>query len=182
MKSPESFILESLARLAFFFINLFALYLMLRGHNLPGGGFIAGLVTTISLVFLAMALGLGEIRRILKVDPVRVGVLGLILSALTAAAPMLFGENFFTHHMWHFDLPLFGEVEVGTTLLFDLGVYFIVVGMSVKIFLVLSWSTNRYRTFTESERGRYASVLERPIEGITPDREKDQSEEDQHAV
>src|SRR5690606_23819153 len=96
MKRPDSFILESFARLAFFFINLFAFYIMLRGHNLPGGGFIAGLVTAISFVFLSMALGLDEIRKIMKVDPVRVAVCGLILSALTAMAPVMISENFFS--------------------------------------------------------------------------------------
>jgi multicomponent Na+:H+ antiporter subunit B len=110
-----------------------------------------------------------------------VGVLGLILAALTATAPMLFGESFFTHHMTHFNVPLLGEVEVGTTLLFDLGVYFVVVGVSVKIILVLSWSTNGYPTFVAEEEKRYASVLERPIEEM-PDQEPfEDSEEEPHA-
>ena len=181
MRRPDSFILESLARIAFFFINLFALYLMLRGHNLPGGGFIAGLVTAISFVFLSMALGLTEIRRIMKGDPIRVAVLGLILAALTATAPMLFEENFFTHHMLHFHVPLLGDVEAGTTLLFDLGVYFVVVGVSVKVILVLSWSTSGYRTFTDDEEKRYASILERPIEAVQNKEPFEESKKDSHA-
>jgi len=165
MKRPDSIILESLARIAFFFLNIFAIYLMLRGHNLPGGGFIAGLVTAISFILLAMALGLGAIRRILKIDPALVGICGLGLAALTAAAPMFFGEPFFTHHMFHFHLPVVGEIEMGTTLLFDLGVYFVVVGVSVKIVLTLAWSTAGRAIFERKEQARYASVLERPIEG-----------------
>jgi multisubunit Na+/H+ antiporter MnhB subunit len=172
MKRPDSFILESFSRIAFFFINLFALYLLLRGHNLPGGGFIAGLVTAISFIFLSMALGLEEIRNILVIDPIRFGVCGLILAVLTALSPMLAGERFFTHHMWHFHLPLLGEVEAGTTLLFDLGVYFIVVAVSVKIILVLAWSTSGITTFPPDEVKRYASVLEQPIERTTSENQK----------
>jgi multicomponent Na+:H+ antiporter subunit B len=177
MKTPDSFILESFARIAFFFINLFALYLMLRGHNLPGGGFIAGLVTAISFVFLSMALGFDEIRRILTIDPIRIGACGLILAVLTAEGPMLIGERFFTHHMWHFKLPLLGEIEAGTTLLFDLGVYFIVVAVSVKIILVLAWSTSGMTTFLPNEVERYASVLERPIEEAPSGNLTDEKEE-----
>ncbi len=180
MKRPDSYILESFARIAFFFINLFALYLMLRGHNLPGGGFIAGLVSAISFVFLSMALGLDEIRRILTIDPIRIGVCGLIMAVLTDVSPMLFGERFFTHYMLHFHLPLVGEVEAGTTLLFDLGVYFIVVAVSVKIILVLSWSTSGRTPFPPDELERYASMLEQPIESA-PSRHSKSEQEESHA-
>ena len=177
MKRPDSYILDRFSRIAFFFINIFALYLMLRGHNLPGGGFIAGLVTAISFVFLSMALGLDEIRNILTIDPIRIGVCGLILAALTALSPVLIGERFFTHHMWHFHLPLLGEIEAGTTLLFDLGVYLIVVAVSVKIILILAWSTSGKMTFLPGEEKRYASVLEQPIESTTSGQAKHKREE-----
>ena len=177
MKRPDSYILERFSRIAFFFINLFALYLMLRGHNLPGGGFIAGLVTAISFVFLSMALGLDEIRNILTIDPIRIGVCGLILAVVTDASPMLIGERFFTHHMWHFHLPLLGEIEAGTTLLFDLGVYLVVVAVSVKLILVFAWSTSASVTFLPDEVERYASVLEQPIERAASGHAKKEKEE-----
>lgn len=164
MKRPDSVILEAISRVAFFLINLFALYLMLRGHNLPGGGFIAGLVTAISFVLLSMGLGLEDIRRILTIDPMRLCVTGLLLSALTALAPVFFGAPFFTHYFAHLHLPLLGDTEVSTALLFDLGVYGVVVGVSVKLILVLAWSSNANLVFRPHELVRYASKLELPIE------------------
>ena len=69
MITERSWIFSVVARFAFFAINAFALHLFLRGHNAPGGGFIAGLASAASLVLLSLALGVGKMHRLILVDP-----------------------------------------------------------------------------------------------------------------
>ena len=165
MKPHPSYIFQSAVRVLFFLINLFAIYLTLRGHNLPGGGFIGGLVTAISLVLLRLALGLTETHRILRVDPVRVAAFGLTVSVLTATAPLLFGQTFFQHSQAHFHhVPLLGDLHIGTPLFFDIGVYLVVVGITSKIIFVFGKSTQGFIAFEPDERARYSSSVETPVE------------------
>jgi multicomponent Na+:H+ antiporter subunit B len=165
MKPYPSYIFQSAVRFLFFFINLLAIYLMLRGHNKPGGGFIGGLITAISLILLRLAIGLTQIQRILWVDPVRVAATGLILAVGTATAPLFFARPFLEHfhvHLHH--VPLLGELHLGTPLAFDLGVYLVVVGVTSKIIFVFGKSTQGLHAFEPSEEGRYYSPVESPIE------------------
>lgn len=124
----KSFILARASQLLFPVTMVFALSLLLRGHDAPGGGFSAGLVTSLALVIEAFALGTRVVRR-------RVGSLlrpafwiGLILAVVAAVGPMLAGEPFLTHH----HVTVLG-VPLATTLLFDTGVYAIVVGTTVAV-------------------------------------------------
>lgn len=161
----SSYIFITVVQFLFFLINVFAIYLMLRGHNLPGGGFIAGLATGISLILLGLAVGMQELDRYLRFDPVRLAASGLLLAVASSAAPVLFGQKFLEHTMWHaYDLPLFGDLHVGTPMLFDGGVYLVVVGITCKIILVLGKSTLGLPAMTEDERRRYSSTFEKPIE------------------
>jgi multicomponent Na+:H+ antiporter subunit B len=165
MKGPESFIFRTMVRVAFFIINLLALYLLLRGHNLPGGGFIGGLATAISLVLLSLALGLEEMHRVLRFDPVRLAAAGLLLATLTGLLPLLAGRPFLEHFNAHFTrVPLLGELHVGTPLLFDIGVFLVVVGITTKIIFVLAKSTAGFRAMVQEEEARYSSPRETPIE------------------
>jgi len=165
MKPHPSYIFQSAVRVLFFLINLFALYLMLRGHNVPGGGFIGGLVTAISLVLLRLAFGLDQTRHMLRVDSVRVAAFGLTIAALTAAAPVLFGDSFFQHHMVHLHhVPILDDLHIGTPLSFDFGVYLVVVGITSKIIFVLGRSTHGEAAFEPQERVLYSAPAERPIE------------------
>lgn len=166
MKSGlSSYIFRTVVQFLFFIINLFALYLMLRGHNYPGGGFIAGLATGVSILLLALALGAQEVDRYLRFDPIRLAAGGLLLAALTSLAPVLFGQTFLEHfhiHLHH--LPLFGDLHLGTPLLFDGGVYLVVVGITAKIILTLGKSTSGLPALSPADRRRYSSHLEREIE------------------
>jgi multisubunit Na+/H+ antiporter MnhB subunit len=165
MKGPDSYIFRTVVRFAFFIINILAVYLLLRGHDLPGGGFIGGLASAISLVLLGLALGLEEMHRVLRFDPVRVAGAGLLLATLTGAAPLLFGKPFLEHFHFHFTaVPLLGDVHVGTPLVFDIGVFLVVVGMTSKIIFVLAKSTEGLRALVEAEEARYSSPRETPIE------------------
>jgi multicomponent Na+:H+ antiporter subunit B len=164
MRGPDSYVFRTIVRFSFFVINALAVYLLLRGHNLPGGGFVGGLATAISLVLLSLALGLEEMHRVVRIDPVRVAVAGLILAVLTGAAPLLFDGAFLEHFSGHFTLPLLGSVHVGTPLLFDVGVYLVVVGVTTKLVFVLAKSTQGLRALVQEEEARYSSPREAPVE------------------
>lgn len=168
MSGPQSYIFQAVVRFLFFLVNVFAIYLLLRGHNLPGGGFIAGLATAISFILLSLAIGLEALHGVMRFDPVRLAATGLALATLTGVAPMLFARPFLEHFDAHLvSVPLFGELHVGTPLLFDLGVYLVVVGIACKIVLTLGKSTQRLRALVAEEEARYSSPVEQPIEEET---------------
>ncbi|HMP84093.1 MAG TPA: MnhB domain-containing protein [Verrucomicrobiota bacterium] len=164
MKAPDSYIFKSVVRFSFFVINVFAIYLLLRGHNLPGGGFIGGLAAAISFVLLSLAIGVGELHRVMRFDPVRVATVGLLLAALTSAMPMLAGQPFLEHFNTHLHVPLLGDLHVGTPLLFDIGVFLVVVGVTCKIIFVFAKSTEGLRALVQEEEARYSSPRETPVE------------------
>lgn len=170
----NSIILKSIARILAFFINTFALYLMLGGHNNPGGGFIAGLVTALSLVLLNMALGMDEIKRIIRVDPVLIAVLGLILAYGSSLGPVFFGLEFLNHSFvhWH-HVPLLGEVHVGTPLIFDLGVYLVVIGVTGKIIITYSYLIYHRAEYFLEETFLYSSIQDTSIETDAKDLKSD---------
>lgn len=164
MNARPSPIFAAVARLAFFVLNLFAVYLLLRGHNAPGGGFIAGLVTAISFVMLSLALGWDEARRILPVDPLRFAYAGLALAAVTAAAPLAWGRPLLEQFMVHWQVPVLGELHFGTPLAFDAGVFLVVVGITCKMIFVLGRSVDGAPALSAEEQARYAAEGEEPIE------------------
>jgi len=107
---------------------LLSLFLLLRGHNEPGGGFAGGLVAAAAFVLLSVSSGVSVARRALQVDPrslVGVGLLLMIISGFVT--PLLYGEPYLTSRWWKFPLGDY-EVALGTPLLFDIGVYLGVAG------------------------------------------------------
>ncbi|MBM3879505.1 MAG: hypothetical protein FJ387_07255 [Verrucomicrobia bacterium] len=165
----QSYIFRSVVRLVFFLINVLALYLLLRGHHLPGGGFIAGLATAISLILLSLALGVEAMHRLLRVDPMRVGVAGLAVAVTTGLAPVVAGRAFLEQfHVQGAKVPLLGELHLGTPLLFDLGVYLVVVGITSKLLFALSKSTQRLPALVAEDESRYSAPTEEPIETAPP--------------
>ncbi len=166
MTAPKSHIFNEAVRFLFFLVNALALYLLLRGHDRPGGGFIAGLATAISFILLSLAIGLEQLDRLFRVDPMRVAAVGLVLATLTGLAPLLFRRAFLEHFHLHLsDVPLVGELNVGTPLLFDVGVFLIVVGIACKIIFVLGRATQHLPAFPADQVARYSSSVEKPIEG-----------------
>jgi NADH:ubiquinone oxidoreductase subunit 5 (subunit L)/multisubunit Na+/H+ antiporter MnhA subunit/multisubunit Na+/H+ antiporter MnhB subunit len=161
----DSYILGSVVMFLFFLINIFALYLFFRGHNLPGGGFIAGLCTGLSFVMLGFVQGIEKLRSFLRLDPARLAVVGLLI-AIASGIPALFaGLPYLQHfHPSFDDVPLLGYVYLGTPLFFDLGIYLVVVGIVLKIVFPLAKSVQGYRAFLLEEEGSYASPEEEPVE------------------
>ncbi len=121
----ESALLRGVAGLAVAVTFLIAAFLHWRGHNDPGGGFIAGLVAALGLVLYAAARGVPAARRFFSIPPEVLCVVGLALAWLTAAAPLIFGAAFFEHFM--------GPYGLGTALAFDTGVFCVVVGLGTRI-------------------------------------------------
>jgi multisubunit Na+/H+ antiporter MnhB subunit len=161
---PNSFILRSSVRLLFIALNGFALYLTFKGHNHPGGGFIGGLVSALSLVLVAMVMGVEKARKLLRMDPFKLVLLGLFLAFGTGLAAMFSGGAFLQHYARELHVPGFGHLHLLSAQLFDLGVYFVVVGTSTKIMTAFTLSVQLRDPFPGGEEGAYSSRGERPIE------------------
>ena len=103
-------------------------YIFLRGHNQPGGGFIAGLVVAIAIIMQYMASGYAWTAERARFDAHQFLGAGVLIAGLTGLGAFLFGRPFLTGWFDYFHIPLIGEVELATAILFDLGVFLTVVG------------------------------------------------------
>lgn len=131
-----SLILSTATRYLLPLLLLFSVFVLLRGHNEPGGGFVGGLVAAAALALYAIAYGVAAARQMLRIDPralIGVGLLIAIGSGLLSAAR---GLPFLTGLWVERELPLLGKV--GTPLLFDVGVFLVVIGVVLTIIFALS--------------------------------------------
>jgi multicomponent K+:H+ antiporter subunit A len=103
-------------------------YIFLRGHNLPGGGFIAGLVVAIALLMQAMASGYAWAVERRRVNAHTMLGFGVLCAGLTGLASLLFARPFLTSTFGYFHIPLIGEIELASAIAFDAGVFLTVVG------------------------------------------------------
>lgn len=133
MGKTNDLILRTATALIAFILLGFSLYLFLAGHNSPGGGFIGGLVTAAAIVLLYMAYGIKFVGKILPVNFRLLIPIGLLVALLTSMGSFVFDVPFLSHTYDYFEFPIFGEVELATAMLFDLGVYLTVVGVTVTI-------------------------------------------------
>lgn len=124
---------------------LVSVFIFFRGHNLPGGGFIAGLVTAAALILQYVAHGVDWIRPRLNVQYATVVATGVLIAWLTGAGSWLFGKPFLTSWFDYFDIPLLGQIELASAIAFDLGVYLTVVGSAMLILANLGKLTTRYK-------------------------------------
>ena len=118
-----------------------SLYIFLRGHNLPGGGFIAGLITALALIIQYMALGQDHAEQLLKAKSGRLYEIwigtGLVIAGLTGLGAWFWGRPFLTSAHFYVSPPILGEMHLATAALFDVGVYITVVGATMLIISVL---------------------------------------------
>ncbi|NIC38493.1 monovalent cation/H+ antiporter subunit A [Halomonas desiderata] len=128
---------------------LVSVYIFLRGHNQPGGGFIAGLITATALILQYMARGHDWTRERLPISYPIVAVSGLAVALATGLGSWLFGYPFLTSAFGHFHLPVVGEFELATAMLFDVGVYLAVVGAVLMILINLGRVTTVNRPTLE---------------------------------
>lgn len=119
---------------------VFSVFILLRGHYLPGGGFVGGLIASIAFVLHAFANGLGNTKNLLKFHPGFLMPTGLGIAFLSGIVPMIFKGNPFLTGTWYpHHLPVLGSL--GTALFFDIGVYLVVVGVTLTIIFTISEST-----------------------------------------
>ncbi|MDR7142864.1 Na+/H+ antiporter subunit B [Rhizobium sp. BE258] len=117
-------------------ILLFSVFILLRGHNEPGGGFIGGLIAASALAIYGIANGVPAVRRAIRIHPLAIAGAGLLMStaagliSIAAAVPFMTG-------LWIYPVILGLEVPLSSVMLFDIGVYFVVLGAITAIALAL---------------------------------------------
>lgn len=117
---------------------VFSIFILLRGHYLPGGGFVGGLIASIAFVLHAFANGLSNTKDLIKIHPGFLMPLGLAFAFISGSFPLLFDLPFMTGVWYPDEVPVIGSI--GTALFFDLGVYFVVIGVTLTILFTISES------------------------------------------
>jgi multicomponent K+:H+ antiporter subunit A len=132
-------------------IVMLAAYLFLRGHDLPGGGFAAGVALAIGFLLQYLAADVRWVEDRLRILPLRWMGAGLLTAAATGAGALLFGYPFLTASARYVTLPLVGDVPAATALLFDLGVFALVVGATIVVLIALAHQSLRGRARAHEE-------------------------------
>lgn len=130
-KDAHPLVLVTISRPLLPLALLIAVYIFLRGHNLPGGGFVAGLITSVALVLQYVASGVGWVHSRMPGDYHPVVALGVLLAGLTGVGSWAFGYPFLTSSFTYVSLPVIGKFELATAMLFDTGVFLTVVGSTL---------------------------------------------------
>jgi len=131
----NSLILRTAVPLLSSLMVLFSIYVLFRGHNLPGGGFIGGLIAASAFAIYLIASGPTAVRKAIVIHPISVAGLGVVFAALSGLPALLVGEPFLTGLWW---LPENIDIKlIATPVVFDIGVYLTVVGTIVAIALAL---------------------------------------------
>jgi multicomponent Na+:H+ antiporter subunit B len=125
----NSLILKTTARLLLTLLMMFSVFLLLRGHDHPGGGFAAGLVATTAWALYGIAFGVKQTRKALRFDPQTIVGLGLMISLLSGLIPLLAGRPLLTG-LWFYP-------HLGTPVLFDIGVFLVILGVALTIIFAL---------------------------------------------
>ena len=124
-----SIILRTATRYMFPPLLVFSVYLLLRGHHYPGGGFVGGLIAGSAFTLYALAFDVASARRLLRFDPRDITAVGLAV-ALASGIPALFsGLAFLTGTWWKIPIRPGVMIDVGSPLFFDIGVYLVVLGV-----------------------------------------------------
>jgi multicomponent K+:H+ antiporter subunit A len=132
-----------LTRLLLPMAAMVSLYFLLRGHNAPGGGFVGGLVMATAVIIQYMIGGTMWVEARLRVHPLYWMGLGLLAAAGAGLIAWFSGLPFLTARSVHLQLPLLGDVHLSTVLLFDLGVYMLVVGATMLMLVALAHQSLR---------------------------------------
>ena len=134
----RSIILTSATRFLMPMILLFSAFLLLRGHHLPGGGFVGGLIAAAAFGLYLLAFDAHETRRLLRVEPRNLIGLGLLVVLGAGLAGVVRREPFLTARWGRFQITDLVNIELGTPLLFDAGIYLVVLGATLSMLLALA--------------------------------------------
>jgi multicomponent Na+:H+ antiporter subunit B len=115
---------------------LFSVFILVRGHNEPGGGFVGGLVAATAFALVLLSEGLAEARRLLRLDPLALVAAGLFVALASGVPPLLRAWPFMTGLWLKVPLPVVGKV--GSPVVFDVGVYLVVLGIVLAILFALA--------------------------------------------
>lgn len=132
----RSLILATAARYLLPLMIIFSIFLLFRGHNDPGGGFVGGLVAAAAFALYGFANGVHQARARLHTPPHVLIGMGLLLAGVSGLPALLFGQPFLTGLWSDLRLPVVGKI--GTPLFFDIGVYLVVVGITTSILFSLA--------------------------------------------
>ena len=132
----KTVILHTTVKLMMPLFFLFSVFLLFRGHNLPGGGFIGGLMAAIALFLHAMVFGVKVTTKKYHLNARKLMAGGLLVALVAVLVSLFMGMPLFTGIWSSVKLPLIGKL--GTPMLFDIGVYFVVVGVVMNITFILS--------------------------------------------
>jgi multicomponent Na+:H+ antiporter subunit A len=155
LRSP---ILEVVTRLVFHTIVLFSIYLLFAGHNAPGGGFAGGLVVGLALVLRYLAGGRHELNVAAPVDAGAVMGAGLFIALSTGLAAMVAGGEVLQSTLLDWHLPVLGHVHFVTSMVFDVGVYLVVIGVVLNILRTLGAEVDR-QAEAEAAAGREEELV-----------------------
>jgi multicomponent Na+:H+ antiporter subunit B len=133
-----SLILATAARGVQPLLLLFSVFVLIRGHNAPGGGFAGGLVAALAFTLIAIAYDADTARSSLRVDPRHLFAVGLLIAAASGLVGLVTGGAFLEGIF--FDVPVLagGRIELSTVFFFDVGVYLTVIGITLTIVLTLA--------------------------------------------
>jgi multicomponent K+:H+ antiporter subunit A len=124
-------------------MGVMAAYFFMRGHNLPGGGFVAGLIFATALIVQYMVAGTDWVESHLRLRPHRWISWGLFCACFTGIGAWFLGYPFLTSHTAHLDLPVLGELHAPSAFMFDLGVFLVVVGSTMLTLVALAHQSLR---------------------------------------
>lgn len=133
-----SVILRKAARYLFPVIMLFSICLLLRGHNEPGGGFVGGLAAASGFILNQLAFDLQSTKKLMNVESLTLIGVGLLTAMVSSVLTMLDGQPYFSSHWATIHITPAWHLEIGTPLVFDVGVYLVVLGVTLAILLSIS--------------------------------------------
>ena len=123
---------------------LFSIFLTLRGHNAPGGGFSGGLVMGSAVVLRYLAAGPRGLRS-LRIDPIVLIGAGLLIAVTVGLTSLVADGSFLESAIWKFDVAVFGDVKIVSSSLFDIGVHVLVVGVVMAALVALAEAGDEMR-------------------------------------
>lgn len=133
----NTLILRTIAPTLTSLMVIYSLIVLLSGHNLPGGGFIGGLIAASAFALYGIACGVGPVRRALYFHPISISAFGIFVAACSGLPSLIKEQPFLTGLWWFPEIAKGVEVPLSTPLFFDIGVWLVVVGSLVSIALAL---------------------------------------------
>ncbi|VGO22512.1 Na+/H+ antiporter subunit B [Pontiella sulfatireligans] len=132
-----SIILRTATRYMFPPLLVFSVYVLLRGHHYPGGGFVGGLFAGSAFALYALAFSAADARKLLRFDTRDITAFGLAVALISGIPPLFCGNAFLTGTWWKMPLLTGGVLDIGTPLVFDIGVYLVVLGVLLTLVFTL---------------------------------------------